>query len=181
MKPRPMEPIIRHCFEQDLQNVQFIYAHHVLHGTGTFETAAPSLDEMRQRWAKVVERGWPFLVATADNDLTRVVGFAYAGQFRDRAAYARTFETSLYVAPSMSRRGIGYALLMSLLSELQDIGARQVLAVIGDSDNAASIAVHGKAGFKKAGILYGVGEKFGRPLDVVLMQRPLAEQESGVG
>src|SRR5688572_25340251 len=92
--------IVRPCFQQDLEFVQLIYAHHVLSGTGTFEIEPPSLDEMTERWSKVVTKSWPFLVACPPHDLSRVLGFAYAAQFRDRPAYNYTFENSIYVAPT---------------------------------------------------------------------------------
>jgi phosphinothricin acetyltransferase len=169
--------LIRPCFEQDLQSVQFIYAHHVLHGVGTFETDPPDLAEMRNRWAKVAARGWPFLVACGDADPTRVHGFAYAAQFRERAAYAHTFEDSVYVAPHAMGRGVGGRLLAALLNELSALNVRQVIAVIGDSQNVASIGVHASLQFRHVGVLQDVGFKFGRWLDVVLMQRPLPPPE----
>jgi phosphinothricin acetyltransferase len=167
--PPPL--IVRPCFQQDLEMVQLIYAHHVLTGTGTFEIEPPSLDEMTTRWSKIVEKGWPFLVAVPTHDLSRVLGFAYAGQFRDRAAYAKTFEVSIYVAPSSQRQGAGFQLIAELLNMLRSDGVREALAFIGDSENTASIGLHTKAKFKHAGVLKGVGEKFGRALDVVVMQR----------
>jgi L-amino acid N-acyltransferase YncA len=165
--------IVRPCFEMDLQLVQLIYAHHVTTGTGTFETEPPSLEEMRTRWSAIAARGWPYLVACAANDLSRVHGFAYGVQFRDRAAYSWAFEDSVYVAPHAQGRGIGAALLSALIGELEVLGATQLIAVIGDSGNAASIALHQKLQFRQVGVLSDVGYKFGRWLDVVLMQRPL--------
>lgn len=165
--------IVRPCFQQDLEFVQLIYAHHVLTGTGTFEIEAPSLEQMTERWSKIVERGWPFFVASPTNDLSRVLGFAYAGQFRDRAAYAKTFEVSVYVGPTTQRQGAGAMLLSEVLTTLRSDGVREVLAVIGDSHNAASIGLHRKLGFQHVGTLKNVGVKFGRLLDVVLMQRTL--------
>jgi phosphinothricin acetyltransferase len=165
--------LVRPCFQQDLQTVQLIYAHHVTTGTGTFEIDPPSLDEMTARWSDVVAHGWPYLVASPTTDLSRVLGFAYARQYRDRAAYAKTFEVSVYVAPASLRQGAGQLLLSELLAVLRGDGAREALAFIGDSANAASIGVHRKCGFKPIGALEGVGEKFGRTLDVVIMQRRL--------
>ncbi|MES1198761.1 MAG: N-acetyltransferase family protein [Pseudomonadota bacterium] len=165
--------IVRPCFQQDLDLVQIIYAHHVMTGTGTFELAPPSLDEITERWSKIVTHGWPFLVATPMHDLTRVLGYAYAGQFRDREAYAKTFEDSIYVAPTSLGRGVGKLLLGGLLSMLEADGVREVLAVIGDSANTPSIALHEKAGFTHVGVLSRVGFKFDRWIDVVLMQRSL--------
>lgn len=170
--PRP--PIlVRPCFQQDLELVQLIYAHHVLSGTGTFEIEPPSLEEMTERWGRIVSNGWPWLVATPTADLSRVLGFAYAAPFRERAAYAKTFEVSIYVGPTTQRQGAGSLLLNELLHMLKGDGVREALAVIGDSYNAASIGLHKKLGFTHAGRLTNVGEKFGRTLDVVLMQRTL--------
>ncbi|MGE3301751.1 MAG: N-acetyltransferase family protein [Hyphomonadaceae bacterium] len=170
----PLPVLIRPCFEQDLQNVEFIYAHHVLHGRGTFETVPPDFEETRRRWLHVVGSGWPYLVAASLADPSRIVGFAYAAQFRERAAYAHTFEDSVYVAPGAMRRAVGAQLLAGLIVELADIDARQLAAFIGDSANAASIALHKKHGFEQVGVMRGVGFKFGRWLDVVIMQRGLS-------
>lgn len=166
--------IVRPCFQQDLEFVQLIYGHHVLTGAGTFEVDPPTLAEMEERWSRVVAHGWPFVVASPASDLSRVLGFAYATQYRDRAAYARTFEVSVYVAPTSLRQGVGAIMLSEVLTMLRDEGARQVVAFIGDSANAASIALHRKLGFRDVGILRNVGEKFGKTLDVVVMQRGLA-------
>lgn len=168
---RPL--IVRPCFQQDLEFVQLIYAHHVLTGTGTFEIEPPSLEQMTERWSTIVARGWPYLVASPTHDLSRVLGFAYAGQFRDRPAYATTFEDTVYVAPTSQRQGVGARLLAELLRTLRTDGVREVLAVIGDSANAGSIGLHAKAGFRHVGAFKDVGCKFGKWLDVVLMQRTL--------
>jgi phosphinothricin acetyltransferase len=171
--PAQREILVRPCFQQDLIWVQLIYAHAVTTGTGTFETTPPSLDEMTDRWSKVAARGWPFLVASDAKDVGRIYGFAYAQQFRDREAYAKTFEDSIYVSHLARGMRIGSLLLRGLLGELEAIGASQVVAVIGDSTNAASIALHAHCGFRHAGRLDAVGYKFGRVLDVVLMQRTI--------
>lgn len=175
MPPSPVQPalIVRPCFQQDLEVVQLIYAHHVLTGTGTFEIDPPSLDEITGRWSHVVTRGWPFVVACPRSDPSRVMGFAYAVQYRDRAAYAHTFEVSVYAAPTTLRQGAGALMLHELLASLKDDHARQALAFIGDSANAASIGLHQKFGFRHVGTLCNVGEKFGRQLDVVVMQHGL--------
>lgn len=172
------EIIVRPCFQQDLQYVQLIYAHHCLTGTGTFEIEPPSLEEMTERWGKIVDRGWPFLVASPPSDFSRVLGFCYAAQFRDRAAYAKTFEVSIYSAPTTMRQGVGGQMLAQLLTTLRDDGVREVLAVIGDSANAGSIGVHKKLGFRHVGTMTNVGEKFGRLLDVVIMQRSLPAKDA---
>ncbi len=172
--PEPPALIARPCFQQDLEVVQLIYAHHVLTGTGSFEIEPPNLVEMTARWSRIVGAGWPFVVASPRSDLSRVMGFAYATQFRDRAAYSRSFEVSVYSAPTTLRSGAGAVMLSQVLTSLRDDGVREVLAFIGDSANAASIALHRKLGFNHAGALSRVGEKFGRVLDVVIMQRSLA-------
>ncbi len=166
--------IVRPCFQQDLETVQLIYAHHVLTGTGTFEYEPPSLEEMTARWSAVVDKGWPYLVASPATDVSRVLGFAYATQFRDRPGYSRTFEVSVYAAPTSLRQGAGALMLSELLMTLRADGVREAMAFIGDSANAASIGLHAKLGFKHVGTLAQVGEKFGRRLDVVVMQRSIA-------
>jgi len=165
--------IARPCFQQDLEFVQLIYAHHVLTGTGSFELDPPNLDEMTERWSRIVGRGWPYVVASPAADPSRILGFAYATQYRDRAAYAKTFEVSVYSAPTTLRQGAGALMLSEVLTALRAEGAREALAFIGDSYNAASIGLHAKLGFKHVGTLSNVGEKFGRTLDVVIMQRSL--------
>jgi L-amino acid N-acyltransferase YncA len=174
--------IIRPCFQQDLEFVQLIYAHHVLSGTGTFEIEPPTLEHMEERWSAIVAKGWPFLVASPASDMSRVLGFAYAAQYRDRAAYEKTFEVSVYVGPTTMRQGAGALLLSELLVMLRHDGVREALAFIGDSYNAASIGLHRKLGFEHIGTLKNVGEKFGRLRDVVVMQRsirpPAASGES---
>lgn len=166
--------IVRPCFQQDLELVQLIYAHHVLSGTGSFEHDPPTLDEMTGRWSHIVSKGWPYVVASPASDLSRVMGFAYATQYRDRAAYEKTFEVSVYSAPTTLRQGAGALMLSEVLTTLSSDGAREALAFIGDGANAASIGLHRKLGFKHVGTLTNAGEKFGRTLDVVIMQRTLA-------
>ncbi len=172
-------PLVRPCFQQDLQFVQLIYAHHVLSGTGTFEIEPPSLEQMTERWGAIVGNGWPYVVACPASDLSRVLGFAYAVQYRDRAAYAKTFEVSVYSAPTTMRQGAGALMLSEVLTTLRGDGVREVLAFIGDSYNAASVGLHAKLGFKHVGTLKEVGEKFGRLLDVVVMQRTLPPLKAG--
>ena len=171
--PARADLMVRPCFQQDLETVQLIYAHHVLTGTGTFEIEPPSLDEITNRWSGIVSNTWPYLVACPTSDISRVLGFAYATQFRPRAGYAKSFEDSIYVAPGSERRGIGLMLLAELISMLRGDGIRELLSLIGDSGNAASIALHTRAGFQQVGLMSNVGEKFGRFLDVVVMQRGL--------
>jgi phosphinothricin acetyltransferase len=165
--------LVRPCFQQDVEYVQLIYAHHVMTGTASFETEPPSREEMEARWSTIVTNGWPYLAASPTSDLTRVVAFAYAQQFRSREAYRRTFEDSVYVAPGSTGKGIGKLLLAALLGQLKNDGAREVVAVIGDSANQPSISLHASLGFHHVGVLQRVGFKFDRWLDVVLMQRSL--------
>jgi phosphinothricin acetyltransferase len=165
--------VVRPCFEQDMQQVALIYAHHVSSGVGSFELQPPGLKDMKERWAKIVGNGWPWLVASPREDITRVVGYAYASQFRERAGYAHCFEDSIYVAPGSERRGVGSMLLPALLAELLPLDVRQVVAAIGGSDNAGSIALHARYGFSHVGTLWNVGWKFGRWHDLILMQREL--------
>lgn len=179
--PQLQPIIVRPCFQQDLEQVQLIYGHHVLTGTGTFELEPPNLAEITERWSRVVDKGWPYLVASPPQDLSRVLGFAYAAQYRDRAAYAQTFEVSVYAAPTSMRQGAGGLALNEVLSSLKDDGAREALAFIGDSYNAASIGLHSKLGFKYVGKLTNVGLKFGRWLDVIVMQRSLVEPPAEAG
>src|SRR5262249_13849545 len=147
-----------------------IYGHHVLHGFGTFEEVPPTPEDMAGRRAEVVQWGLPYLVAEADG---RVLGFAYAGLFRPRAAYRYTVEDSVYVAPDALGRGVGKAVLSAVLAQCEAMGLRQVMAVIGDRENASSIGLHRALGFEPAGICKSVGFKHGRWLDTIWMQKPL--------
>ncbi len=161
----------------DLPEIQSIYAHHVLHGAGTFEEVPPSLEEMRERFDKVVGHSWSFLVAT---DATGVLGYAYFTQMRDRSAYRYTAEDSIYVRDDVRGQGVGKALVSRLLDEATAAGFRQMVAVIGDSDNVGSIGVHSSLGFQRAGLLRSTGLKFGRWVDTVLMQRALGRGDHDV-
>ena len=146
------------------------YAHDVLHGTGTFEIVPPSVAEMAQRVATVTSAGLPFLVAVLGGE---VAGFAYAGPYRPRPAYRFTVEDSIYLRPEAAGQGIGTRLLTRLVAECEARGMRQMIAVIGDSDNLGSIRIHHKCGFEPVGTFRTVGWKHGRWLDTVLMQRGL--------
>ncbi|MBU6166782.1 MAG: GNAT family N-acetyltransferase [Alphaproteobacteria bacterium] len=161
---------IRPARLEDAAALAAIYAPAVRAGTASFEVEPPSSAEMAQRLMRVKSHGWPWLVHVT---MGQIDGFAYASQFRDRAAYRYCGETSVYVAPDAQRTGIGQALLMALASEARAAGFRELIAVIGDSANAASIGLHANCGFQPAGLLKGVGEKFGRRLDIVMMQRSL--------
>jgi phosphinothricin acetyltransferase len=163
----------RPCFAQDMEQVTLIYGHHVLTGFGTFELAPPSLEDMTARWTRIAGQAWPWIVVSPRSDPSRVLGFAYAAPFRDRPAYARTFEDSIYVSPSSQRMGVGRLLLGELLATLKADGVREVIAVIGDSQNHSSIGLHRAAHFRLVGTMTGLGFKFGRWVDVVIMQRSL--------
>lgn len=161
---------LRDAAAADIPEIQGIYAHHVLHGTGTFEEIPPSIEEMTARFANIVERGWKWRVAT---DATGVLGYGYYNQFRDRSAYRFTVEDSIYVRDDVRGQGVGKLLVRQLLEDATAQGFRQMIAVIGDSENTGSIGVHASLGFQMIGTMRAVGLKFGRWLDVVMMQRSL--------
>jgi phosphinothricin acetyltransferase len=161
---------LRPSEEADLERIQAIYAHHVLTGLGSFEETPPDVAEMARRRAATLALGLPYLVAEADG---LVLGYAYAAPYRTRSAYRHTVEDSIYVAAEALRRGIGRSLLAELIAQCAAQGYRQMVAVIGDSGNAGSIALHASQGFVRIGLLPSVGCKFGRWVDSVLMQRPL--------
>jgi L-amino acid N-acyltransferase YncA len=167
--------LVRPSMPADLEAIRDIYALAVTQGTGTFELDAPDRDEMARRRDDVLAKGLPWLVAEQDS---RVLGYAYANHFRPRPAYRFSVEDSVYLLPEAQGRGIGRVLLAELLARCQAAGARQMLAVIGDSANPGSIGVHRSLGFEACGTLHSVGWKFGRWLDVVLMQRPLGAGDS---
>jgi len=160
--------VVRAARPDDVPALTAIYAHHVLNGTGTFEEEPPGAPEMAARLARVTDGGRPWLVA---EDTGNILGYAYAAQFRDRSAYRHAGETSVYVAPDHLGRGVGSLLLGTLIDTAAASGFRQLIAVIGDSGNEASIALHRRFGFTQVGLLSAVGLKFGRALDVVFMQR----------
>lgn len=164
--------IIRPSTAADVPAMAAIYRHAVLHGTGTFETEAPDDAEIARRRDDVLGKGLPWLVAERD---ARVLGYAYANHFRPRRAYRFCLEDSIYLDPSAQGQGIGRVLLAELIAQCEARGARQMLAVIGDSENAGSIAVHRACGFEACGGFAAAGWKFERWLDVVLMQRSLGD------
>jgi phosphinothricin acetyltransferase len=168
---------VRSAADADLPAVQAIYAHHVLHGSASFETVPPDLAEMARRHAEITGRGMPYLVAEVGGE---ILGYAYAGPYRPRAAYRFTLEDSVYVAEGAAGRGVGRRLLDRLIADATALGYRQMLAVIGDSGNLGSIVLHQRAGFTHLGTLQSVGFKFGRWLDVVLMQRALGTGDTEV-
>ncbi|WP_454688277.1 N-acetyltransferase family protein [Achromobacter aloeverae] len=162
--------IIRDAQSGDFPAIQAIYEYHVLHGTASFELTPPDVDELLRRHAAVVAAGLPYLVATLDG---AVVGYAYATLYRPRPAYGNTCEDSVYVQPGMAGRGLGGKLLNTLIEQCTARGWRQMLAVVGDSANAASLALHARCGFHPVGTLRSVGFKLGEWRDTVLMQRGL--------
>ena|SRR5437773_5582969 len=161
---------IRASEQSDVAAITEIYAHHVLHGTGSFEIDPPDAEEMTRRRLDVVSRRLPYLVAESGNT---VIGYAYATLYRTRVAYRFTLEDSVYVHRDHMGRGTGAALLERLIPECKEWGCRQLVAVIGDSENTASVRVHLKLGFQHSGVLRAVGFKFDRWIDTVLMQLSL--------
>ena len=164
--------LIRPAAAQDLTAIQSIYAYHVLHGLASFEEEPPSVEEMRRRYEEVTAQGLPY-VAAEDNG--EVLGYGYCTLYRSRSAYRYTLEDAIYVRHGLQGKGIGKALLAELVARCQVLDYRQMIAVIGDSANAASIALHASLGFVRAGNLRSSGYKFGRWVDSVLMQLPLGE------
>jgi phosphinothricin acetyltransferase len=167
--------IVRHAEPTDMRNIQEIYAHHVLTGSASFEEVPPTIDDLLGRRAGVLKLGLPYLVAEIDG---KVVGYSYASSYRSRPAYRYTVENSVYVADGLGGHGIGRSLLGRLIAECEAGPWRQMIAVIGDSGNAASIALHRSLGFQAVGTMLGVGFKFGRWIDSVLMQRALGPGNS---
>jgi phosphinothricin acetyltransferase len=167
--------VIRASREADMPAVHRIYAHHVMHGFGSFEEAPPDLAELMRRRAEYLSRRLPYLVAEMDG---RIVGYAYAGPWRSRSAYRYTVENSIYVDPAHARHGVARTLMGELIAQCTALGFRQMVAVIGDSANAPSIRLHEAMGFVHAGNLRNVGRKRGRWLDSVMMQRTLGEGDA---
>jgi phosphinothricin acetyltransferase len=162
--------IIRAATEADAEALAAIYGHHVLHGFGTFEEEPPPAAEMARRLATITGLGLPYLVAEEDG---AVLGFAYAGPFRPRPAYRYTLEDSVYIAPDAIGKGVGRAVLSAVIQACEGLGARQLVAVIGDSGNAASIGLHTALGFTHQGVGRSFGFKHGRWVDIVWMQKAL--------
>jgi L-amino acid N-acyltransferase YncA len=166
---------IRHSTDQDLPAITAIYAHYVLNGTSTFETEAPTEGEMTARRADVLSKGLPYLVA---EDAGQVLGFAYCQWFKPRPAYRFSAEDSIYLHRDAVGRGVGRKLLLELEAQAMAAGIRKLIAVIGDSNNSASIGLHRSLGFTPVGVFKSSGWKFGRWLDTVLMDKPLGEGDS---
>jgi phosphinothricin acetyltransferase len=159
---------IRPSRDADIPAIAAIYSHHVLNGTGTFETTPPTEDEMKSRRADVLAKGLPYLVM---EDAGRVIGYAYCVPFRPRPAYRFCVEDSIYMHPEAAGKGLGKQLLAETVRQAEALGMRKLIAVIGDSGNAGSIGVHRALGFTHAGTIQSCGWKFGRWLDIVIMER----------
>jgi phosphinothricin acetyltransferase len=162
--------LLRASLDQDIPAITAIYAHHVLHGTGTFETEAPGIADMTARRADVLSKGLPYLVAEQEG---KVVGFAYGNWFKPRPAYRYSVEDSIYLAPDFHGQGLGRALLAELLARCEAVGIRKVMAIVGDSANAGSVGVHRALGFTQVGIVEACGWKFGAWRDIVILQKTL--------
>ena len=161
---------VRDAQVQDIPALAAIYGHHVLHGFGTFDAVPPTVVEFEGKWRGIVALGLPFLVAESNGE---VVGYSNASQFRPRPGYRYTIEDSVYIRDDQRGRGIGSILMAPLLERCEATGARQVVAVIGDSLNAGSIGLHRKFGFEHSGTVRSAGFKHGRWVDIVLMQKAL--------
>jgi L-amino acid N-acyltransferase YncA len=162
--------IVRPATEADAPALAAIYGDAVLHGFGTFEEVAPGPADMDSRRQAIQDQGLPHLVAEVGGE---VLGFAYAGPFRPRAAYRYTLEDSVYVSPAAKGKGVGRAVLSAVIAACEALGVRQLMAVIGDSANSGSIGLHRALGFEQTGIGRSVGFKHGRWVDIVHMQKPL--------
>jgi L-amino acid N-acyltransferase YncA len=169
--PRPMPFILRDATATDIPRIAAIYRESVINGTASYEIDAPTDDDMATRFAEIVGKGYPYLVAVSE---VGVVGYAYASPFRTRPAYRWLVEDSIYLAPEQRGHGIGRALLAALLERSADLGFRQMVAVIGGA-HPASVALHRAAGFSQTGLLIGTGYKHGRWLDTMLMQKSLGD------
>jgi L-amino acid N-acyltransferase YncA len=166
---------IRPSNDRDLPAITSIYAHHVLHGTGTFETTPPTEAEMAARRADVLAKGLPYLVI---EDGGQLLGYAYCQWFKPRPAYRFSAEDSIYLHPDAAGKGLGKELLSALAAQAEAAGIRKLIAVIGDSANTASIGVHRTLGFQHVGAFKSCGWKFGRWLDIVLMEKALGQADS---
>ena len=163
-------PLIRPSADADLPAITAIYAHHVLHGTGSFETEPPSVADMTTRRADVLSKGLPYLVVEQDG---KIAGFAYGNWFKPRPAYRYSVEDSIYMAPDLQGKGLGRALLAELMARFEAVGIRKVMAIVGDSANTGSVGIHLALGFTQVGIVDSCGWKFGAWRDIVIMQKTL--------
>jgi len=166
---------IRESRDEDVPAISRIYGHHVLHGLASFEEVPPSVEEIGTRRTAILERGLPYIVAERAG---QVIGYCYAGPYRPRAGYRFTLEDSIYIDAAETGRGVGRLLLQPLIERCADLGYRQMVAVIGGRETVASVRLHQACGFSHMGILPGIGFKFGRWVDTVLMQRALGDGSS---
>jgi len=172
-----MTAYLRAADRSDVAAIAGIYGHHVLHGLASFELDAPSPDEMLRRFEAITAAGYPYFVATEGD---RVLGYAYASAFRTRPAYRYTVEDSVYIDPAAAGRGIGRRLLLALIEACTQAQFRQMIAVIGDSANHASIGLHRACGFDRMNVFVATGFKHGRWVDTVFMQRALGDGDSSL-
>jgi len=169
--------VLRPAVETDLPAITAIYGDAVAYGTASYELEPPSLEEMTRRWRALTEREFPYFTAERGGV---VLGYAYAGPYRERRAYRFTVENAVYVAAATRRSGVGRALMEKLIGTCEAKGFRQMIAVIGDGTNhAASVGLHAALGFRMIGMIEGSGYKFDRWLDTALMQRALGDGASG--
>ena len=162
--------VVRLSEISDIDDIHKIYQYEVLNGTATFDKVPPSKEELQEKRASIIESGYPHLVAEMNG---KVIGYSYVSLYRQRSAYSKTVENAIYIDPDYRGMGIATKLMNALLPICEEIGLKQVIAVIGDSENHGSINLHRKLGFRKVGILEKVGYKFDRWIDVVLMQKSL--------
>lgn len=171
----PTAPYLRAATADDMAAIQDIYADHVLHGSASFELTPPTVAQMLERWAAVREAGLPYLVVEVEG---AVAGYGYATLYRPRPGYRFTCEDSVYLRSGMGGRGLGALLLAAIIQHCEQGGWRQMVAVVGDSANVASLKLHERQGFRRVGVFESVGFKHGRWLDTVLMQRVLGPGDS---
>jgi len=168
-------PVPRDTTDADIPAIREIYAHHVSRGLASFEEIPPDAAELAQRRRAILDKGLPYIAVDLDGKLA---GYAYAGPFRPRSAYRFSVEDSIYVAPGLAGRGLGRALLTALIERTTAWGARQMIAVIGDSANAGSIGLHASLGFRMVGTFRSIGFKHQRWVDSVMMQLALGDGDT---
>ncbi len=176
MSPKHSEILVRDSVEADVQQIQSIYSHHVLHGTASFELTPPTIRDMCERRQAVISKGLPYIVAVMNHE---IVGFAYATPYRPRPAYRFTVEDSVYVREGLQGNKIGSLLLSEVIVRCTQAGYRQMLAVVGDA-SPPSVALHKRHGFELAGTFKAFGFKFGAWRDTAMLQRQLGEGSSTV-
>lgn len=174
MMMRVQDPQVRDCIASDIAAIHRIYANEVLHGLATFEEVPPAPEEMARRWREIIAAGYPFIVATLGE---KIVGYGYLSTYRPRTAYRYCVENTVYVDKAHRGIGVGKALLEAIIVRCEQGGWRQMIAVIGDTGNAGSRALHQSLGFREAGVLHAVGFKLGRWVDSVIMQRPIGNSD----